>query len=297
MRVTFQSMYQESLNNVNTAAQNLQRLQQEVSSGLRVQVPSDDPAAMAVAIKDQNQLSLLGEYTNTTNAATARLSVADSVMSDMVTQLTSAKTTTTAVLGSNVTATQRQAAVAALQNVRDALVSDLNTQFQGSYLFSGSKTTTAPFTETGGVVSAYQGDTNPISVNVDQQTTVPISFDGSAIAQGTAPTNVFTDIANLVTAIQTGNTAGIQTGLTNLGNAFNRVVEAQTTLGINENTLQSQQLRLQNQQQAATAQLSQARDANMAQAASGLAQAQTAEQASLSAIASLNKVSLFDYLR
>ncbi|HVC21286.1 MAG TPA: flagellar hook-associated protein FlgL [Vicinamibacterales bacterium] len=297
MRVTFQTMYRDSLTNVNKAEQNLQQLQQEVSSGVRVQVPSDDPAATVVAIKEQNQLSALTQFSNSTDAATARLNVVDSVMSDMVTQIDSAKTATAGVLGSNVTATQQQAAVAQLQSVRDALVSDLNTQFQGSYVFSGSQSTTAPYTESGGTVSAYQGDSNPISVNIDQQITVPVTFNGQAIAQGTAPTDVFTDIGNLITAIQGGNTAGINTGMTNLTNAFNRVVEAQTTVGINEQTLQSQQLRLQTQQQAATTQLSQARDANMAQAISGLAQAQTAEQAALGAAATINKVSLFDYLR
>ncbi len=222
--------------------------------------------------------------------------MADSVLSDMVTQLTAAKSAGASVLVSTVTPSQTQAAVTQLQSIRDALVSDFNTSFSGSYLFSGSKATTAPFTETGGVVSAYAGNSSPVSVNIDRQITVATSLDGGQIAQGTAPNDMFTDLANLVTAVQANDTAGIKTGMANLDAAFSRVVQAQTGVGISLQTLQSQQSRLTSAQQAATTELSKAQDANMAQAISDMTTAETANRAALGAVATINKVSLLDYL-
>lgn len=298
MRITFNTVYQSTIDDVNRSAQELTDRQQEVSSGLRVRVPSDDPTATTVAIGEHAQLSAINQYSSNADAATARLSVADSVMSDMITQLTTAKTAAAGTLVSPLTAEQQQGAIATLQGVRDALVSDLNTSFHGTYLFSGSKSTTAPFTQgAGGVVSAYQGDTSPMTIALDKQISVAGTFDGSAITQGAAATDVFTDLDNLVTAIQGGNTASIQAGLTNLNAAFDRVASAQTAVGIDEQTITGQQSRLTTEQQASTTQLSKAQDANMAEAISSLAQATTAQQAALGAAATLNKVSLFDYFK
>ncbi|HEY7789427.1 MAG TPA: flagellar hook-associated protein FlgL [Vicinamibacterales bacterium] len=298
MRVAFNTMYRSTIDDVNRAAQNLSDKQQEVSSGLRVRVPSDDPGATVVAISEQNQLSSVNQFSSNASAATARLNITDSVMSDMLTQLTQAKTVAASMLNSTATASQRQGAVATLQSVRDALVSDFNTTYHGSYLFSGSKSTTAAFSQgAGGVVSAYQGDSNPISISIDQQISVAGSFDGSVLSQGGAATDVFTDIDNLITAIQGSDMAGTSTGLQNLGAAFDRVTAAQTVVGVNEQTVTGEQLRQTTAAQAATTRLSQAQDANMAQAISGLAQATTAQKAALGAAATLNQVSLFDYLR
>ncbi|MDE3156040.1 MAG: flagellar hook-associated protein FlgL [Acidobacteriota bacterium] len=296
MRVTFGMTMNSAMADVNATAQRLAGTQLEVSSGLRVRVPSDDPAATVVAIGQQTEIGALQQYSNTASAATSKLSVTDSVLSDMVTQLTAAKSSAASVLVSTVTPSQMQGAVMQLQSIRDALVSDFNTQYQGSYIFSGSKATTQPFTETAGVVSAYQGDASPVSVNIDRQITVPTSLDGGQIAQGSAATDVFTDISNLITAIQANDTTGINTGMTNLDAAFNRVVSAQTGVGISLQTLQAQQSRLTSAQQAATTQLSKAQDANMAQAISDMTSAETANRAALGAVATINKVSLLDYI-
>lgn len=298
MRVAFNTIYRSTIDDVNRAAQELTDRQQEVSSGLRVRVPSDDPTATTVAIQEHDQLNAIGQYSSNADAAVARLHVVDSVMSDMVTQLTVAKTAAAGALTSTATAGQKEGAIATLQSVRDALVSDLNTSFHGSYIFSGSKVTTAPYTQSGGgVVSSYQGDTNTMSIAIDKQISVNSTFDGSAIAQGSAATDVFTDISNLITAIQGGNLSAINSGIQNLNGAFDRVASAQTALGIDEQTLTGQQARLTASQQASTTRLSKAQDANMAEAISGLAQATTAQQAALGAAATLNKVSLFDYFK
>ena len=45
-------------------------------------------------------------------------------------------------------------------------MSDINTQFQGAYLFSGSNVTVAPYAISGGTVSAYQGDTDTNQIDI-----------------------------------------------------------------------------------------------------------------------------------
>ena len=91
----------------------------------------------------------------------------DNTLTDIVNQLTSAQTTALAARGSSQTQAQRDAASNELLAIRDALMSDINTKFQGAYLFSGSKVTIAAYASSGGVISAYQGDSNVTSVEIE----------------------------------------------------------------------------------------------------------------------------------
>src|SRR5581483_3192880 len=162
------------------------------------------------------------------NAASAHLSIADSALTDMVNQLSAAQTAALSARGSNVTQSQRDAAVATLQSVRDSLVNDLNTQVDGVYIFAGTKSTTQPFTEAGGVVSSYQGNAATAAVDINTSRSVTMTIDGSQITQGSAPQDVFAAITNLITAIQAGDDNGIGQGSTDMFNAFNRATTVQT---------------------------------------------------------------------
>ena len=47
-----------------------------------------------------------------------------------------------------------------------------------------------------------------------------MAFDGSAIAQGSDPQHLFDEMDDLITAITTGNEAGVTSGLQGLQRAF-----------------------------------------------------------------------------
>src|SRR5262245_37713016 len=137
MRITFDAIFRDGVDAINRAAADLARAQQQVSTGKRINQPSDDPSGNAAAMAQNSVVAQIDVYTRAADAATNRLSIADSVLNDIVNQLQAAQVAALAARGSNISASQRTAAVARLQSVRDALVSDLNTQVNGVYLFSG----------------------------------------------------------------------------------------------------------------------------------------------------------------
>jgi flagellar hook-associated protein 3 FlgL len=195
------------------------------------------------------------------------------------------------------TQSQRDAAAATLQAVSDSLLGDLNAQSHGSYLFSGSKATTSPYTSTAGTVSAYQGNTTGVSVDLGQGRTAQMSFDGSAITQGTDTVDVFTVLASLVTAAKTGNNTAIGLGLDALDRAFNRATLAQTQVGTSFAALDDVRATLSTERLNVSNQLSTTEDANIASAITAMTQADTAYRAALAAFARIGNVSLMDYLK
>jgi flagellar hook-associated protein 3 FlgL len=297
MRVSFQTGFFSALADIQRTSEDMLRAQQEVSSGKRIQVPSDDPLAASGAVTESAAIASIDRYSRTVDSVTSRLSVVDTVLGDVIDKLTEAQTAATGALGDTATTAQREAAARELAGIRDALYGDLNTNYRGVYLFAGTASTTSPFQRNpDDTVGAYQGNTSTISVDIDRSSSVQITFDGSTLTQGTDPQDVFATIENLRSDILAGNTPNIQSGLDALKRAFDRATKMQTEVGTDEKALTDQQSRLSTETLGAQARLSKLQDANMAEAISALSRAQTGYQAALGAASTISKTSLMDYL-
>ena len=295
MRVTFNAV-RDGLGNIQSAQEQYADTQWQVSSGLRVRVPSDDPLSAQRAIQDQNQVSGLDAYSQIGDSASARLSSLDSTLGDIVTRLTQALTAAHSAQGTAVSQTTRDAAASTLLAARDAIAGDINTTFNGAYLFSGSNASVQPYSNGSGSW-VYQGDANPVTVSVDPNRTVTIGVDGQSVLKGGDTTDVLTVLDSLATAAQAGDEAGLAAGVDALNRAFSRATTAQTRVGLDENTLADGTDHLSTLRMAATTQLSNDQDANLADAITKMNQAQIAYQSALGAVSTASKTSLLDYLR
>lgn len=297
MRLTFTSLFRDGAASMSHAADRLVQAEQQVSSGRRLNSLSDDPSGASTAVSERAVIGGIDSYTRSSDAASSRLNVADSVLSDLVNQLTSAKASAASSRGTTVSQSQRDVASATLLSIRDAILGDLNTQFNGTYVFAGSQSTTAPYVKAAdGTVGAYAGDTSPVSVDVDQGRTVQITYDGSAIAQGTDLTDIFAELSTLATAAKNGDEAGVAAGMDALDRAFNRATLAQSQVGMNLQTVSDGQQRLSARRVQATSRLSNVENVDLATAITNMTQADTAYRAALNAVASVGKMSLMDYL-
>jgi flagellar hook-associated protein 3 FlgL len=296
MRVTFQTQYKNGIDNIEQAGSRLAELQRQVSSGKRIERISDDPTGAVGALAERNRMAQIDQYQQSGDSAYSRLTVLDSVMSDIVTKLTSAQASATSALGSTAGVEQRTAAAQQLAGLKEALLDDFNASFQGNYVFAGTKSTTKPFDSTNGVVAPYAGSNTEVFSDVGQGHKVAIGFDGGAIARGSAATDVFTTLDDLITAINNGDNTAVNDGIAALNEAFNRVTAAQSRVGSQMSMLEAEKQQLSSARLASKTRLSQFEDANMVEAISGMQQADTAYKAALAATASTGKMSLMDYL-
>jgi flagellar hook-associated protein 3 FlgL len=294
MRVVY-NVALDGLDSINTAASQLQSAVQQVSTGRRINAPSDDPIGTQQAIGQQAAIGAIDSYTSVGDSASARLSAADNVLTNVVSSLTQAIVTGTSAQGSTTTPAAQSAASASIRSLRDQIASDLNTAFQGTYLFAGTNVTQAAYAQVGGVWT-YQGNSATTEVEVQQGQSVSTTFNGQAIAQGSDSTDVLTTLDNLASAIDTNDQAGIANGLAALDRAFDRANQAQGGLGASENTVTNAQSQLSTLRTAAQTRDSQLEDANMAQAVTRLTNAQNAYQGALGAVTGAERNSLLDYL-
>ncbi len=296
MRITFNTEYAGINDNLTRVAQRMGMFQEQLSSGRRLNQVDDDPAGAAVAVAEHGVLSAVDRYKGATDSTNARLSVVDSALNDIIAQLTAAKTAAASASGS-VGAPQRQAAVDQLQGIKEALVSDLNISYRGTFLFSGTKATTAAYSITSGTVSLYQGNANTASIDVDRAFSIQATFDGQSITKGSDASDVFAEIDTLIAAIQAGDATGISAGIDAIDRAFSRTTQFQTAVGTSLARIGAQNIRLDALKQTATTRLSTVEDANIAEAATGLTAAQTAQRAALAAASTVNQLNLMDFLK
>ena len=295
MALTF-DIVRDGIPAINTAQAALAQAQQQVSTGRAWQSVAADPAAASRAVGEHTELSVIDAYKSTANAVASRQSAADSTLTDIIQQLTSAMASLTGAQGSTATQATRDAAADSLTGVRDAIASDVNTTYQGTYIFSGSQVTKAAYANTGGVWT-YQGDNTPVSVSINTGTKVADTWDGQAILQGSDSTDLLTTLDTLATAVRSGDAAGMSAGMTALQSAFGRATQAQDRLGTDENSVTNATSRLTTLSLATDTRRSQDEDANMAAAVSQMSQAQTSLQAALATVAHASQLTLFDFLR
>lgn len=297
MRVTFNSLYRDAAAGLERASERLLELQRQVSSGQRVARPSDDPLAASAAVAERAQIGAVEQYTRAANSVASRLTVTDTVLSSVLEKLTAARSSALSAQGSTKTEAQREAAAQAIEGIRSALLADFNTSFHGTYVFAGAAAASKPYVEgTDGTVAPYAGSTTEVSVDIGQERSVTVGFNGDAIARGSDTSDLFAVLADLIDAIRAGDQTAITSGSGALGDAFDRATAAQTRVGAGLKAIQGEQVRLQDLRTAGAARLSKLEDADMAEAITGLTRADAAYQAALGASRATTRVSLLDYL-
>jgi flagellar hook-associated protein 3 FlgL len=297
MRATFNAQFRDGQAGIEGAVERLMDAQRQVSTGKRLNKVSDDPAAASASVAERNALGASAQYVRTTDNAGSRLTVIDTVLSDVINKLTEAQGVAISARGTTKPQVARDAAAEHLRGIRAALLDNLNTTFHGTYVFSGASATTQPFTETAGVVNAYAGSTTPQSIDIGDGRSVTTSFNGNTIAQGGDAQHLFDAMDDLIAAIEAGDEPATTVGMDALKRAFDRATAAQSSLGNDMHEVDAQKLRLQQMKISGTERLSKLEEANMAEAISKMSQAETAYQAALGAVSTATRTSLLDYLR
>jgi len=275
-----------------------QTLIQELATGRRVNVPSDDPAAAAADVQNKALQAQNDQYLQNTTNLDGELQTADSTLSSVVSALNQAISLGVEGANSGLPTADQQAIAQQIQGIQSQMVQLANTSYQGTYIFAGTATQSPPYaldpTQPSGV--RYSGNSGVNTVEISPGRSIQTNLPGSQVFQGPGG-DVMGSLQQLVTALQGGNIANIGAATTQLSTALNYVSQqrvfygsAVDQLNANESFLQQEQVNLQSEENTLVG-------VNLATAATGLSQARTAESATLAALAQIIPQSLLNYLK
>jgi flagellar hook-associated protein 3 FlgL len=272
-------------------------IQSEVSSGLAVTQPSDNPEAFSQVIELQDQSDQLQQFglneTQALNVASASYSGLNTMQQiyDRASQI--------GTLGSSAAdPSALQGYATEVDQLVQQAVQAGNSQLGSTYLYGGTADSSPPFTTTtdgsGQITAAtYVGNA--------ETTAIPISENGTVTPGTSGATNAgLGDFINgliaLRNALQGGDSSAVGAATSALGSSESVITGAVADNGAVQAQIQSQQT----QQQAMSTQdstlISDAADANLPTAMVQLNQAQVAYQAALQSSASIMKLSILNYI-
>jgi len=269
---------------------------QQVSTGRRVNVPSDDPSAAAVLVGNHARADQADQYLRSITSIQGELQTADATLSSVVTSLQRA--ITLGVQGANGTLSDANRASLAddLAGIQEQLISLANLSFQGHFVFAGTASKTQPFvadpTQPSGV--RYDGNTGVNSVAIGEGYQLEVNLPGSQLFSDPSG-NVFQAIHDLIVALR--NNVGINTAVSAVRAGFDRIISQRVFFGNALKQLEGQQTFLGSVKLQLASEEEKVGGADLAAALSRLSNAETARTATLQAAAQISQINLFDFLK
>jgi len=285
------------ITDIQQSDQSVQTALQQLSSGQRVSVPSDNPAASAAMVQLQAQSANIDQYTTNADSALSQAQSADSVVSSVVSLLNQAVTLGTAGASGTSNATNRQTIATQIQGLLANVVSLANTQFQGISLFGGSVSGQSAFTADPSSPTGYtyNGNSAVNTVSVGDSLAVQVNIPGSTLFTNTNG-SVLGALSSLANALTSGTSADIGAATTAVTTALNVVSQQHVVYGNAINQLNAQESYLAQDKITLTSRATSLIGIDPAVAAENLSQAETNNAAVMAASAKVLQNNLLTYL-
>jgi flagellar hook-associated protein 3 FlgL len=297
-RITTLMTAQLTIADLNESMNRLQKTQQELSSGKRIQKPSDDPYGTSLALNLQGDLDGLTDYQNNVNDGTAWTQQATTSLSNMDKMVQRVRELVVQASNGTYTQSDLNASAAEVNQLIDAIKQEAGATYNGQYIFAGTATTTAPYQV--GATDTYNGNSGAVNRLIGPGTTVQVNTDLSQVlgnGQAAGDNKLLNVLRNVVQDMQAGNTGALgATDLQSLDANFGSLTQMETNLGAVSDRLQLASNRIQSVQTSDTQALSNVQDADMAQTAIDYSTEQAAYTAALRAGANIVQSSLLDFL-
>jgi flagellar hook-associated protein 3 FlgL len=208
MRLSSLQVYQQSLNGINRASTEIAQTQNQLSTGQRVNIGSDDPAATARILAVETELVNINRYQKNIDAVDSRLQRTEGALNSIETILDRLNQLVIQADGAGMTNIERGNIATEISERLLELTSLTNTQDEnGDYIFSGFINSKPAFVLESGQYS-YQGDEGVRQEKISEQLSIIGSDNGRTLFDGFM-------INDYIPVAEVGiNNAGIEQSLT-----------------------------------------------------------------------------------
>jgi flagellar hook-associated protein 3 FlgL len=295
MRVTDSLQTDTLMNNVQTSLSNYNTIEQQLSTGKKLNELSDDPIGGAQSMALHASLVDNAQYQTNAQDATSFLSASDSALSSANSLLQSAKQI--AVQGANGIANTQD--LQALGSQVDGIIQQLtvlaNSDLHGKYLFGGTQTQTAPYVApaagTGDPTPTYAGNTGTVTATLGSNTSLGLSSPGSAVFG-----DAFTALQSLRTDLNSGDQTAISADIDKVTAGMTTLTAQQSIIGTRTDEVNTIQTNLTRSATDYKSAISNVEDVDLATVYVQFQSAQNVYQAALEATSKSFQLSLTNYM-
>ncbi|MEW9625457.1 flagellar hook-associated protein FlgL [Rhodanobacter geophilus] len=215
IRLSTSWMYQQSLTTMLNQQGELSATQNQVSSGQRINLASDDPAGATQVVSLNHILASTAQYSSNIDAANARLSTESNTLSSFNSLLDQARSMAVQGINGTLSSSDRQDMATQLTQIRAQLVQLANTtDASGDALFAGTSTTSTPFALNSDGSVSYVGNSDNQMTTIGSGLRIPNSDEGAGLFM-----NIPAGNGSFVASAAAGNTGSLLVGATSVTDA------------------------------------------------------------------------------
>lgn len=329
LRITNKMLSGTFLSDLRNNLQNMQTIQQQMSTGVIVNKASDDPLRASKVMELNTQLAQNAQYKTNIDNSTNWLSTTDSSLGQIGTVLSRIKDLVSSAGNASYGPDERASNKAEINADIGQLSQLLNNSYEGQYIFAGTAGTQKPtitktdssgnvqlgyldsdgttlISDTTVLTSAQTKQVNKIksdlSVDISQGVSLNYNVSAASVIEFKNSTGATKDLRTILSSItsdfDSGNTdALIKNDLNDITDAVNNVSQLRGKVGAIENRMSSAKDQNTTEKTNLTEILTNTDDVDMTQATIQYSTAQTVYLAALQTSAKILQPSLIDYLR
>jgi flagellar hook-associated protein 3 FlgL len=291
-RVTQRSITATSLAGLQANLDRVGRLQQQLSSGRLISVPSDSPTGTVSALQIRSEIRANEQYVRNAEDGIGWLSSIDGALTTSLEGVQRVRALTLQGMSTGGNDAQSRAAMATeLKAIREGLIQIANTKYLDRPVFGGATGDPVAYVAAG----TFTADTTPVMRTVGDNVDLRVDYSGDEVF-GTGTDQLFTVMADIAYHLETDPTqldgdlirldkakATMQTSVADIGARYGRMLTVRQAAEDRIITLKSSQSEVEN--------------IDLPKTITELQMQQVSYQAALAATARAIQPSLLDFLR
>jgi flagellar hook-associated protein 3 FlgL len=298
-------MRSQFLDDLASLQSRMTKTQAELTSGIRVNKPSDDPTAVGDILQLQSDIGRVSQVTANLNGIKSEVDTASGVLQGALSLLDQARSLAAQGASTTLSPTQRVGMAAQAEQILNTLIDDSRATYDGKYLFSGDSSSKPAYdvnlANPNGVSRLLTSPATRLIQDSSGQTfavakTAQDLFDHRNPDDSLAADNIFAALNSLRVALSNNDQAAANAAAASIQVAQEYLNQQSTFYGAVQNRITNALDVAQRFQLQSETGLGHERDTDVAAAATALTQEQLAQQAAMQAQASMPRTSLFDLL-
>lgn len=294
-RVTQGMMNSQLLLNLNSNLNRMNNLQNQLATGKRINMPSDDPIGISFSMRYRSELGATDQFQSNVDAGLSWLDYTDTMMNQLGNVMQRVREL--AVQGAN--GTNDDNAMTALSQEVTQLKSQVldiaNSEFNGKYVFNGQKTDLTPYPDKDDLL--INTDPGVINYEIGAGVKLGINVTGTQVFGDAADDdNLFKLFDEFAGYLSDSNYSEISTMIGRLETRLDKVLQIRSEIGAKSNRIDLAKGRLEDMSINLQTLQSKTEDADIAEVITNLKTDENVYQASLAAGSKLIRPSLVDFL-
>jgi len=306
MKVSTNMFFEKSSTMLSNVQGNLATTQEQLSTGKKINKPSDVPEKASVVTRLESELARQASYQENLKIVNIRLTTEETALTNTVDVMSRMKELAIQASNDTVSLADRKSIALEMLQLRDQLLSLANAlDSNGNYLFAGSRVNRMPFSPDAKGQVVYQGDQSRMVVGVGDNRRMNLNMAGSDAFTnvvredgkgGRVGVGFFQSLNDLINSVKNSDKVSMQRGLGEIDHLQQGLTSATAQIGADQNVVDSQNKVLDEIVLRLKTTLSDVQDLDYTVAITKMNKDQLALEAAQSTFSKISQLSLFKYI-